>query len=963
MLFYKLTDGTLELGTSIWEGASMVTTTPPAWPWDSDRNSILEVVPHSDVVLDPEINDYSGMFKNCPNLTSINISNLSLASVLTWATGNSGNNGIAQNCPKLTYFKCARLPATGITYHGGGSGPNGAFKNSCGDSTKLTFDVDMTADDLNISGLFQGCLAKDFVFTKPPKDAANIGATFSSCTNLEELDLTNWKFKENVVLSKVLYTNPAGVFSGCSKLKYLKLPRVIASSWGSSNWGWLNNASTTSKYLHLTIDISRSTSISYFFSNFKGISLIVDGAGITDRCVSADHLFEDCTNLIAIPDLSSWDFSKVTTLNNMCHNCSQLRVVDLSSWDLASVTNMRSLCSNASRVTYVKFKIPAGLTYGSSDSLLSSCSGSAAKLIVELDCENTTTLTRVFRSCSAPAIELTLTNAENISSIEYMFYGCSNLVTIRCDYDLSSCTGAEVFTNDTRLVGGAGTTYDASHKDASYAKIDAGAGYFSALNSTNWIIYVDPAGSGLIKAPGIIDTAANQLVITTTTNLDPLTRIFSVEHQDDVIDFMGWFVDGVKQSTSDSIQFSVPATGTGRTYIVEAKYYVQGTIYENPWEDAGTSAPSGPGTGSWDETSDVIPVGDLPTLSGVSKFTNIYVIDEENLDEVSDYLWSATFEGFWENLWGSPMDYITSLAILPVTPATSGSEAVKVGKFTIDDSSALKVSSRWKRVDLGTINVREFSGSYLDYSPYTRVQIYLPFVGYRDLDVDMFQNGELQVIYDIDCITGDLIAKILTASGGVTSQFQGNCKSELPITGLDNSKLGGALVSGMVMLAAAGAGGAAMAAAGAGGAAASPAPKMSSIVGSNGNFLPSTLPSEAPASSGGGGAVAGGVAAGLAHATGDAVMSSKPSIVHGSSLGATGGLLGTQRPYLIWTIPRVSIPANYTKEHGLPINVRYRLSTLTGFTVCDNVHIPLISDMTKEEAQEIESLLQEGVYL
>ena len=70
-----------------------------------------------------------------------------------------------------------------------------------------------------------------------------------------------------------------------------------------------------------------------------------------------------------------------------------------------------------------------------------------------------------------------------------MFNGCSNLTTIFAGNEWSTnavLSGSNMFTGCTNLVGGAGTAFDASHTDETYAHIDGGTanpGYFTDKNA------------------------------------------------------------------------------------------------------------------------------------------------------------------------------------------------------------------------------------------------------------------------------------------------------------------------------------------------------------------------------------------------------------------------------------------------------------------------------------------------
>ena len=104
-----------------------------------------------------------------------------------------------------------------------------------------------------------------------------------------------------------------------------------------------------------------------------------------------------------------------------------------------------------------------------------------------LNTQDATSLSRMFYNCTKlTTIDLSGFYIDKVTRLSYMFYNCSSLVTIyagdgwsifgQVQYD------TDMFTGCSNLVGGAGTTYDDSHVDATYAHIDGGTanpGYFS----------------------------------------------------------------------------------------------------------------------------------------------------------------------------------------------------------------------------------------------------------------------------------------------------------------------------------------------------------------------------------------------------------------------------------------------------------------------------------------------------
>lgn len=85
------------------------------------------------------------------------------------------------------------------------------------------------------------------------------------------------------------------------------------------------------------------------------------------------------------------------------------------------------------------------------------------------------------------------------------------------------------------------------------------------------------------------------------------------------------------------------------------------------------------------------------------------------------------------------------------------------------------ISERYYTFSCGEVTVLERHHNALDYSPYTTVKIWLPFLGFFDLDVDLVINGIIEVVYRIDCFTGKCVAEIMNESKSVIYRFVGTC--------------------------------------------------------------------------------------------------------------------------------------------------------------------------------------------
>lgn len=330
--------------------------------------------------------------------------------------------------------------------------------------------------------------------------------------------------------------------------------------------------------------------------------------------------------------------------------------------------------------------------------------------------------------------------------------------------------------------------------------------------------------------------------------------------------------------------------------------------------------------GSFDDESDPMDFADGPTISPVDTgFLTLYNPTVGEVRDLAAYMWSDAFSlNSFKKLFADPMDAILGLSIVPVQPPQGIRRTVKVGNLPIEGVTMVSVPSQIVHVNCGTLNLQEYWGSALDYAPNSRITLYLPYIGFRQLDIDEIMKKPITIEYHVDILTGACVAEIMTrTSDGVNMiaySFDGNCAVQVPVTGADYSNM------------------------------------LSMTVKSVGTMVGAAATGGASA-----GVQAAAVAGGLTN-TVNGVMNSKPTIQHSGNMAGGSGQLGQQRPYFILERPRQSLPEGYQQIEGYPANITRQLGTLTGFTQVDNLHLENIN-ATDSELAEIESLLKSGVIL
>ena len=156
-------------------------------------------------------------------------------------------------------------------------------------------------------------------------------------------------------------------------------------------------------------------------------------------------------------------------------------------------------------------------------------------------------------------------------------------------------------------------------------------------------------------------------------------------------------------------------------------------------------------------------------------FVNVYNPTQKQLVDAAN----ALFMNFSTGQIVDTNKYI--IAIHKVFVPVSTDEAlqpIKFGSYNTQVNSKV-VNLRTARVSCGKVTVPELHHNALDYSPYTTVRIWLPFLGFFDLSIDELSNKEVELTYTIDLVNGKALAEI-SNDDGVIYRFVGTAYEREP---------------------------------------------------------------------------------------------------------------------------------------------------------------------------------------
>ena len=354
---------------------------------------------------------------------------------------------------------------------------------------------------------------------------------------------------------------------------------------------------------------------------------------------------------------------------------------------------------------------------------------------------------------------------------------------------------------------------------------------------------------------------------------------------------------------------------------------------DDPMSPGGTSGGGG-GTGTFDGTGDAISIPGLPSLSAVDAgFITLFNPTIGQMQALASYMWSGGFDlNTFRKIFADPMDAILGLSIVPVAVPDGGTKVVKVGNISTGVSMTV-AASQYIEVDCGSLDVKEYWGAYLDYSPFTKAELYLPYIGTHPISIDDIMGKTVAIKYHIDILSGSCVA-FIKCGESVLYTFIGQCSSSIPITGDNWTNV----INGALSIAA----------------------SIGSMVASGGL----TAPVQIPGSGASGREISTLQNIGHAITAGSSmaqnVTSMKPEIEKSGSVSGTGGMLAIQTPYLIFTLPNQCLPARQNEFSGYPSFETVLLGTLSGYTEVYSIHLENVP-CTEGELAEIESILKSGV--
>lgn len=367
-----------------------------------------------------------------------------------------------------------------------------------------------------------------------------------------------------------------------------------------------------------------------------------------------------------------------------------------------------------------------------------------------------------------------------------------------------------------------------------------------------------------------------------------------------------------------------PWTYKGYAYK-NGKYYDEPLNLDDPYTEDTANDEGTQGTNDW--TPDNITEKELPPdFYGNSGLIKVLTPTTAELNAFASYLWNDNFDiDQFKKIVNNPFDLILGFQYMPLKVTIAGQIGINVGNILSVDTGltmSYPTQENYKH-SFGTLNLTGQESKFLDYAPYSRTFIHLPYIGTQAIDTDLIRKcSPVELIYKYNIVTGTICAYLkgsISGQNGILYEWEGNVNNTIPVASNDYSNS----ISGMFNLV------------------------SGAVVGGIS-----------------GGAIGGGVGAAVGAISGAVSglnqADLKPTITSQGSIGGSGACLNATNDAFIVTIQqRLSVANQQAHYLGYPRNISGKIKNSKGYNNIKGCRMSC-SYAYQEELREIEDILING---
>ena len=269
----------------------------------------------------------------------------------------------------------------------------------------------LSLDNYKLIGIHKGNNINKGIFIKYEINIKNeMKIIYSNQFNEEYIQIFGDKFvKNNKEKCKIIIDNKekeicSMIYSkdkNIIEIKIIEIKNITNMSYMFDECSSLISLPDISKW-----NTSNVTDMSYMFYECSYLSSLPDiSQWNTSNITNISYMFADCSLLSSLPDISKWNTSKVTNMSGMFDECSSLiSLPDISKWNTSNVINMNYMFADCSKLS----------------SLPDISKWNTSKVI---------NMSGMFDVCSSLLYlpDISKWNTSNVINMSWMFSNCSSL--------------------------------------------------------------------------------------------------------------------------------------------------------------------------------------------------------------------------------------------------------------------------------------------------------------------------------------------------------------------------------------------------------------------------------------------------------------------------------------------------------------------------------------------------------
>lgn len=390
---------------------------------------------------------------------------------------------------------------------------------------------------------------------------------------------------------------------------------------------------------------------------------------------------------------------------------------------------------------------------------------------------------------------------------------------------------------------------------------------------------------------------------------------------------------GVQYATKSTWEKLLNGGGCAWSYDLNVVTSPDGSGLKRPTTPGQPENPVDTGDGDGDNISDTI---EYPQPEYIPNAYRRYWLTSPQIESLKNFLFKGTFLDNVKRLWTEPGEYIVDLSYYPLNPQllgfTGDSENISIGDISSGINAPILPNNSRLTIYAGSADITRYYNSYLDFEPYTSIDIFLPYIGVRGLNTSQIMGHKLLCAYYLDVNTLQITAALgLDGDMNMTGGSLGNVLTQYTSSFGIRFPLSGTAANQMIL---------------------NVVQQVAGVVSGSAALI--------------GGVATGNIAmaaGGAATGAGALLSGGQTSPITYGSISPMSGLYAPQLPYLIINRPISAEPSSWAADMGYSAGYSGKVSEFSGALTAQHVDLVRADEMSDDEANAIISALEGGIII